>query len=109
MVNSLFSKEDLLDNIKLNNAIINSVPIGFCITNDKGIYEFVNKAYCKMYGYEKEELIGEHFSKVTIKENTAELIETHDKFLNEGSELKKQWIVKKKSGEKWFFDKCCEI
>lgn len=106
MINSGASKEDLLDTIKLNNSIINSVPIGFCITNDKGIYEFVNKAYCKMYGYEKEELIGEHFSKVTIKENTTELIEIHDKFLNKGSELKKQWVVKKKNGEKFNISAC---
>lgn len=99
MVNSKLSKEDLLETIKFNNSIINSVPIGFCITNDKGIFEFVNKAYCEMYGYEKEELLGEHFSKVTVKENTVELIETHDQFLKKGAELKKEWVVKKKNGE----------
>lgn len=87
---SKLSKEELLELVKLNRSILNNVPIGFCITDEDGIYEFVNKAYCDIYGYKKEELIGEHFSIVTTEKNTEELVELHDKFLNEGSELKEQ-------------------
>jgi len=98
---SKLSKKELLEMVKINNSIISNVPIGFCITDEDGFYEFVNKAYCDIYGYKEDELIGEHFSIVTIDENKKELIELHDKFLNECHELKQEWIVKDKNGDQF--------
>lgn len=98
MDNLEYNNEDLLEIVHFKDIITN-VPIGFCITNNEGIFEFVNDAYCKIYAYQKEELIGEHFSIVTTAENTEELIELHDKFLNEGQELNEEWTVKNKFGE----------
>ena len=99
---SKLNKKEMIEIIKLNDTIISNVPIGFCITNEDGIYEFVNRAYCNIYGYTKEELIGEHFSIVTTEENTDELIKLHDKFLKEGHELQKEWVVKNKNDEKFY-------
>ena len=58
---SKLSKKELLEMVKINNSIISNVPIGFCITDEDGFYEFVNETYCDIYGYKKDELIGEHF------------------------------------------------
>lgn len=97
---SELSKTELIERVKLNNAIINNVPIGFCITNQDGIYEFVNEAYCDIYGYTENELIGEHFSLVTTAENREELVKLHADFLNAAYELSREWTVKNKDGKK---------
>lgn len=36
-------------------------PIGICMNDRQGIYHFVNSAYCRIYGYTKEELLGRPF------------------------------------------------
>jgi PAS domain S-box-containing protein len=61
--------------------IIEKTPAGVCITNEKGIYEYVNDAYCKIYGYRADELLGKHFTIVVPKEYKSKLIELHDHFL----------------------------
>lgn len=40
-------------------TIIDSTPLGICITNEDGIFEYVNDAYCRIYGYAPTELIGD--------------------------------------------------
>lgn len=39
-------------------AIWDNFPVGICLSDRDGIYQYVNPAYCRMYGYSKEELIG---------------------------------------------------
>ncbi len=85
--------------VDINETIMNEVPIGFCITDENGFYEKVNSYYCKIYGYAREELLGQHFSKVTTKNNTEKLKELHDKFIERGGEIKSEWNVKRKDGE----------
>jgi len=93
------SRDELINILKTNEKIVNAVPIGFCITNENGIYEKVNSHYCKIYGYSKDELIGQHFSLVTTDLNRDELSALHDKFINEGCELNSEWTVKNKAGK----------
>ncbi|MDR5899205.1 sensor domain-containing diguanylate cyclase [Halomonas vilamensis] len=82
--------------------VINATPIGICITNAEGIFEMVNPAYCHFYGYEKEELIGEHFTLVVPKAHRAKLSQLHDTFIagEEAQELRQEWEVRCKNGEK---------
>ncbi|MFN2340373.1 MAG: SpoIIE family protein phosphatase [Halanaerobium sp.] len=92
-------QEELIAKLNINQEIMNEVPIGFCITDENGIYEEVNPHYCKIYGYRKKELLGQHFSKVTTHDNLEELNEMHDKFIKSGGEISKEWKVKRKNGE----------
>ncbi len=39
-------------------AVWDNVPVGICLTDRNGIYHYVNPAYCEIYGYNKEDLIG---------------------------------------------------
>ncbi|MEZ5581502.1 MAG: response regulator [Candidatus Competibacteraceae bacterium] len=42
--------------------IITATPIGICISNEKGFFEYVNLAYEHIFGYTSAELIGRHFT-----------------------------------------------
>ena len=92
-------KKELIAKLNINQKIMDEVPIGFCITNENGIYEEINPHYCKIYGYSREELLGEHFSIVTTNDNVEQLNELHDKFINRGGEISREWKVKRKNGE----------
>lgn len=36
-------------------------PVGICLTDRHGVYYYVNRAYCDIYGYRREELLGKSF------------------------------------------------
>ena len=93
------NKKELIAMININQKIMDEVPIGFCITNENGIYVEINPHYCKIYGYSRAELLGQHFSIVTTNDNVEELNELHDKFINSGGEISQEWQVKRKNGE----------
>ena len=43
--------------------IVTEAPLGVCMYNDEGIFEFVNQRYADIYGYESPQvMIGEHFT-----------------------------------------------
>jgi diguanylate cyclase (GGDEF)-like protein/PAS domain S-box-containing protein len=98
-VNRLISSNNIL-------SLITSSPLGVCITDEDGKFVFVNKAYCSLYGYEAEELIGQHFTIVVPEAYKDELnalhhsfifsrVENHDEAL---TELQTEWTVLNRQG-----------
>lgn len=85
-------------NQKKLEAIIETTPLGLCITDENGYFEHVNPAYCRLYKYEPDELIGKHFSVVTHDENRDRLTELHDAFIDGQVELRGEWKVVDKFG-----------
>jgi PAS domain S-box-containing protein len=49
-------------------SLFTNLPIGLCITDTQGFYILVNKAYCSIYSYQVEELIGKHYTIVVPPE-----------------------------------------
>jgi len=49
-------------------TIIDSTPLGIVITNEDGIIEYANQAYCDIYGYTAQEMIGKPFTIVVPPE-----------------------------------------
>ena len=94
-----FYKDHFIKQTELEK-IIEKTPIGFCITDAEGYHELVNSAYCNIYSYAEEELLGEHFSIVATEDNKEELTELHDHFINGNSELRGEWEVKDKDGDR---------
>ncbi|MBM7556643.1 SpoIIE family protein phosphatase [Halanaerobacter jeridensis] len=91
---------DLIEyNLEAYINIIKNSPIGICITDKNGFFEYVNPKYCELYGYNKEELLGEHFSLVTTKRNKKKLTDLHDKFINDSTEIEGEWEVIDKEGK----------
>jgi len=48
-------------------AIWENSPTGICLTDREGIYRYVNPAYCKIYGFSKEQLIDRPFYELIMR------------------------------------------
>lgn len=91
--------EATLESDERLEQIIKTTPVGICITNENGIYEMVNQAYCQLYGYAEHELLGRHFTTVVALENREELIKLHNQFIYGKPELRGEWKVMNKQGK----------
>jgi PAS domain S-box-containing protein len=78
--------------------VIHATPVGVCITNAQGLFEFVNPAYCRFYGYQAEELLGRHFTLVVPPENQALMQQLHDRFIAGSNEVRGEWTVMDRQG-----------
>ena len=88
-----FSKIQYLLEHRALFDIVEKTPVGICITNKKYIYEYVNPAYCRIYGYDFDELIGKPFTVVVPEEHRPYLMELHDRFMHQEYELEGEWEV----------------
>lgn len=81
--------------------VIKTAPLGICITDPHGHFEMVNPAYCQFYGYQEEELIGQHFTIVVPEAYRQQISQLHDVFIqgNDTHELRQEWEVRCKNGE----------
>jgi len=52
------AEKNLEESERHYRAVWDNLPVGICLTDRDGIYRYVNPAYCRIYGYKKEELIG---------------------------------------------------
>ncbi len=107
-INSLYQQRQASvsvyrDNLKKSEQrlreIIETTPVGICITNAEGVYEYVNKPYCRLYQYEPEELLGMHFTKVVPEHDRTRLTNLHEEFMGRRWELRGEWSVMRKDGE----------
>jgi PAS domain S-box-containing protein len=90
--------EDLKRSETRLRGIIESTPVGICITDEHGYYEYVNPTYCRLYGYEAEELIGNHFTLVVPEAHRDRLIHLHAEFMGRRYELRGEWEVVRRDG-----------
>lgn len=65
-------------------AVFHALPLGVCITDARGTFVYVNEAFCRIYKYEPEDLVGRSFLTVVPEEHHALLQELHDDFLLRG-------------------------
>lgn len=62
------------DKIKILAHALKSVSECVCITDLRDRITFVNKSFCRVYGYLPEELIGKHISIIRSQKNDPEII-----------------------------------
>lgn len=83
----------------LLDMVYETARIGMCVTDDKGNFVRVNRAYCETYGYSPEELIGNHFTMVLPERDRAYGARVHDRFVAESiHEIPGEWQVEAKDG-----------
>ncbi len=63
-------------------------PAGICLTDKNGIYHYANPAYCMIYGYSEEELIGRPYYELIMKsEDSESRRQRHSKLFEEGKPI----------------------
>lgn len=80
-------------------AVFDQTAVGICLTNEEGRFEEVNHAYCDIYGYTRNELIGEPFTLVVPEGQKKAAMALHDSFMEGEPEIPVEWVVQK-SGER---------
>ncbi len=80
-------------------SIFNAVDTGICITDEFGIFVNVNQAYCDIYGFTKQELIGKPFTLVVLPEYREATQKMHDQFIADAEEVPQEWTVQRKNKE----------
>jgi PAS domain S-box-containing protein len=92
-------KEKIAENPQDVDNIINSTKeIGICITNEAKKFVAVNDQYCSLYGYKREELIGNEFMMIVPTDFQEQMGLLHDKFMKDKREISREWTVQTKSG-----------
>jgi PAS domain S-box-containing protein len=91
-------KEAIEQNPENYKSIIEDTDLGICITDKFGNFWDVNENYCKIYGYTKDEIVGQSFLLVVPDATKNELKDLHDKFIEIQIELFRTWEVQRKDG-----------
>lgn len=92
----IFEKEKLLQ------SIFDTVQIGISLTDQDGILHDVNQKFCEIYGYKREELIGQPFTNLFEEENRKMRLEFHKNFIAGKGIIPPDSTVLRKDGTKIF-------
>lgn len=82
------------------SAIWNTADVGMCVTNEACRFVMVNDAYCNTYGYSRDELIGQVFTKVLPEEDRDFAFNMHKRYLEGHPESEGEWRICRKDGER---------
>ncbi|MFN3386435.1 MAG: PAS domain S-box protein [Candidatus Thermochlorobacter sp.] len=88
----------LRNNLSLLQSLYNTIPIGICLTDEQGNFVEVNPAYCRTYGYTREELIGKHFTMVIPSEERLHAAGVHSAFIAGDIHSIGEWLLQRKDG-----------
>lgn len=88
----------MTSNVLQFDHILRRSPIGIAVMNFDGVYEAVNAAYCKIYGYAESELLGHNVTKVFPPEVRQRVLALHQKFLTDDEPLGGEWDVVRSDG-----------
>jgi PAS domain S-box-containing protein len=89
--------KEAIENAPQNyKEIIEDTDLGICITDENGYFWDVNENYCKIYGFTREEIVGQSFLLVVPDATKDELKDLHDKFIEVQIELFRTWEVQRK-------------
>nr|WKN37028.1 PAS domain-containing sensor histidine kinase [Tunicatimonas sp. TK19036] len=81
--------------------ILDSIPIGVCITDQQGVLINVNIAFSKLFGYTKEELIGQPFTILLPERNRQSFSYLHKKWKGQLYEQRGNWRMINKDGDEF--------
>ncbi|ALG67805.1 PAS domain S-box protein [Beggiatoa leptomitoformis] len=87
----------------LLTTIFEVSKIGICVTDEKGLYVRVNPAYCQLYGYQPEELIGHSVTRVIPPEKHTIWLARYNALLageQETQETEGEWHIQNRQGKK---------
>jgi len=80
------------------DLVIRQSPVGIAVIDFDGRYREVNPAYCALYGYARDELLGRPFTMMFPPDQRDAVQARHQHFLSDGGELKGEWTVVRRDG-----------
>ncbi|MBD2204640.1 PAS domain S-box protein [Calothrix sp. FACHB-1219] len=97
-------KQQVIKQNRHNQSILDATKVGICLTDENGYFVEVNQDYCQMYGWEREELIGQpftvHYGNLTFSEK-AHLIQQYKNFLALNTQPeKREFTITRKDGSR---------
>lgn len=95
-----YEVKERLEQERMLGAVFRTANVGICVTDRNYRFVRVNKAYCDIYGYSENDLIGRPFTLVVPPEHRAELEKLHDDFLDGKTEISAEWEVVRKDGKR---------
>lgn len=81
------------------SAIWNTADVGMCVTDEACRFVMVNDAYCKTYGYSRDELIGSVFTMVLPEDIREYAFDIHKRYLQGEPESEGEWTICRKDGQ----------
>ncbi len=57
-------------------STLDVLPVGVCLTDETGHYQMMNDAYCEIYEYDRDEMIGQHY-RVIMPPDQVDLANAH--------------------------------
>ncbi|BAY24667.1 multi-sensor hybrid histidine kinase [Calothrix sp. NIES-2100] len=96
--------KDLTKVNQYKQSIFNATKVGICLTDENGYFLNVNHEYCQMYGFTREELIGQkftlHYANLTFAEKS-NLIQQYKNFIaNAAQPEKREFSITRKDGSR---------
>ena len=69
-------------------AILDQIEDGCCVVDLRGNYLFVNDAFCRLYGFDKQEILGSNFKQSSGPERAVKLREMYNQVYTTGQPIK---------------------
>ncbi len=86
------------------SAIARLAGVGLALMDREGRYHFVNQAYCRIYGYSAEELLGNPFTMVVPDEERERAMANHRAILATDTPLTRELQVRRRDGSAMTID-----
>ena len=80
-------------------TLVEKAPLGVGITDEHGLFESVNAAYLAIYGYTREEMLGQHFTMLLPQSLRAESGRRYERLIAGGSDSQREYDVVTRQGE----------
>lgn len=90
----------LIESEKRFREVVERTPAGVCLTDETGRFVYVNPAYCRLYGYAPDELLGRSFTLVVPPDRREAMQVLHDRYIAGATEVQGEWEVMRKDGSR---------
>lgn len=85
--------------LKLLMNAFNTLEIAICIMDREGLFVYVNDAYCRIYGYEKDEFLGQSFHLIIPPDEREKYWHEHNSFMLEDRVYSGERMIEQKNGK----------
>lgn len=79
-------------------SILEQAPVGVCVSDDQGRLLSVNPAYCQMFGYREDELLGQPLTLINPPAYREVMAELYRRFIETGKGYRGEWDALSKQG-----------